>query len=248
MLSFIKSMFFLIILICPKVSFTMEDYSSFSIDVNDSRWKIVNKKSKINVYSMEFENSDVLAFKAHGILNANVGKIMEALRNVEDSVKWMPNLKEKVTVRNVSDLEAITYSVNNIPFPFRDRDMVLRNVLSIDEKRKLLVVNSYSVQADKRPPHKKRVRAQMRLGQTLLIPIDENRTEVYLMVQVDPMGNIPTWIVNFVQKSIPRAFLKSVEKRASEISTPTRQVFLDMINKVKELRSTGSARIVEETK
>jgi len=180
----------------------------------DHGWEKKLVKNGITIYAQKSPHSSILGLKATGILKAPVDQLMAVLREVEISEEWMPHIKEKYTVRDFSDLEAITYSINKLPWPFADREMLLHNRLRLDKENKYLVVDVYSVNLLDIPVKKSSVRAHMYCGRTLLRPAGENRTEVELILYIDPKGSIPVWLVNMVQKTMPYNFLTALEQKA----------------------------------
>ena len=97
-----------------------------------NNWKKLFSKNGITVYFQKAPESDVLALKASGILKAPMDQLLEVLRKVEISKEWIPHIDTKITVKDFSDLEAITYSVNILPWPLADRSLLLHNELRLD--------------------------------------------------------------------------------------------------------------------
>jgi hypothetical protein len=161
-----------------------------------NNWKKLFSKNGITVHSQKAPDSDVLALKASGILKAPMDQVIEVLRKVEISKEWMPHIDTKITVKDFSDLEAITYSVNILPWPLADRSLLLHNKLRIDREKKYLVIDIHSVDFETNPIKKDRVRANMYCGQTFIRPVGKGETEIELILFVDPRGHIPTWLVN----------------------------------------------------
>ena len=99
----------------------------------------------------------------------------------------------------MSDFEAITYSINKLPWPFSCRELVLHNKLRLDRQKKYLVVDVTSVEDASYPVGKGNVRAFMRIGQTCMRPVDTEHTEIRFTFFLDPKGYIPSWLVNMKQ-------------------------------------------------
>lgn len=170
-------------------------------------WNKVYSKDGLDFYSKKIENSKLLAFKAVGVLDVNMGEMMAALRTVNTQMKWDKNTVKKETVEDISDIEAITYSESRIPWPFNNRDMVLHNKLFLDKEEKIFYVHTHSVEDQRYPKRKGLVRAQINFSRFRTKPLSLDKTFVDFEVHVDPKGNIPAWIVNIVQKSFPYDFL-----------------------------------------
>lgn len=180
-------------------------------------WKVEIKKKGLTVFSREVDDSDIVGIKAEGVINASIEAVLANLRTVEGSEKWTPSVARKVTIRNISDLEAVTYTLNSMPWPVWDREMILHNVLKIDYEKKLLFVMSKSVHEEYKnfPRAKKAVMAQMDYSNIGFRPIGKDKCYVELTAFVDAKGEIPAWMVNFFQKKWPLKFLKSIERQSS---------------------------------
>ncbi|MBW1693788.1 MAG: hypothetical protein JRJ41_06445 [Deltaproteobacteria bacterium] len=197
-----------------------------------NNWKKLFSKNGITVYSKKAPDSDVLALKASGILKAPMDQVMEVLRKVEISKEWIPHIDTKNTVKDFSDLEAITHSVNILPWPLADRSLLLHNKLRLDREKKYLVIDIHSVDFDTNPIKKDRVRANMYCGQTFMRPVGEEKTEIELILFVDPRGHIPAWLVNMAQKSMPYNFLRALEEKASRTNYELRPSFKKMLDQL----------------
>lgn len=185
---------------------------------DNSDWHKIYEKHNITVYSHKPKNSALVVFKAVGVLNAPLSPILGNLREVEKTIEWAPNMSEKTLLKNHSDVEAITYNDNDLPWPVTDRDLVLTNKLFLDEEEGYLIVETRSVEFPGAPLKKDRVRAVIEYGTMAFRPVDEKNTWVELIILVDPKGSIPKWLVNIMQQKMPYDFLKSLEKRSNEFS------------------------------
>jgi START domain len=198
----------------------------------NSQWEKIFNKKNITVYSQKTPGTDVMAFKAGGILNASIEQIMEVLRKVEISEEWMPDIGQKIAIKEFSDLAAVTFSVNKLPWPFADREMMLHNELRLDSLRKYLVLDVYSVDSSNYPVGESNIRAHMYCGQTLIRPAGKEKTEIELILFLDPRGYIPAWLVNMAQKKMPYDFLRALEKKAAKTNFELRPAFQNLLVKL----------------
>jgi hypothetical protein len=219
----------------PAIAAHAQDSLAARLCIVAENWKTIFQDGGITVYSQKVPVSDVLAFRAAAVLDAPVEQVMEVLRRVEITDEWMPDIQTKYSVVERSDFEAITYSINDLPWPFADRELVLLNRLRLDRLRKYLVVDVYSVDLGDVPVGKGNVRAHMYCGETKVRPAGEDRTEVDLILFVDPKGFIPAWLVNLFQKKLPYNFLKALEQKAATTSYPLRPSFQPMLAELRSL-------------
>lgn len=199
------------------------------------RWERVYQEAGIAVYSQQVPVSDVLAFRAVGDLAAPIDQVMEVLRRVEITGEWMPDILTKFAVEERSDFEAITYSVNQLPWPFAHRELLLYNHLTLDRVRKYLRVEVYSIDDEKIPVAKGNVRARMYCGETLVRPAGPGLTRVELILFVDPKGFIPAWLVNLFQKKLPYNFLSALEEKAAATSYPLRPSYRKILSELEAI-------------
>ena len=182
-------------------------------------WKKVYNEDGVLVHSQKAHNSKIVGFKAEAVLNATLENVLQVLRDVEGTVGWAPNLVEKKTITNDSDVKAITYNNNDLPWPAADRDMVLINELRLDRENKLLVVDTHSVEHSDYPEMDNAVRALMPYGTLEFKRVEGSKAWVRMTILVDPRGAIPVWLVNMLQKRLPLQFLKALEKE-SQLKKP----------------------------
>jgi len=212
-----------------------ENYCLLEDGPAKSDWHQIFVSDGVTVYSQKQPTTDILALRATGVIEAPVEQVMEVLRQVEISSQWMPDIEEKYTLKEVSDFEAITYSVNRLPWPLSDRELILRNALRLDAHRKYMVVDVYSVDEDAPPTNGDHVRAYMHCGRTRFRPADADRTEIDLVLFVDPRGYMPSWFVNMAQRRMPYNFLKALEQKAQATTFPLRPAFQQMLDELRSL-------------
>ena len=197
----------------------------------DEGWEKTLEKDGITVFKKDSENSDIQSLKAYGIIHAPVEKITSILRDVDNALKWVPNLKVRKVVEDVSDTEAILYDVTDMPWPITDRDTVVHHKLTLMENKKGVILNFTSASDKLKDKTSKHVRAKIHRGYIKFIPNGKD-TFVEMSILVDPRGSIPSWAVNIVQVSMPYDFLSALEKFAGKHSLPTPEGIQSLINQI----------------
>jgi hypothetical protein len=181
----------------------------------NQNWEKSHSDNGLDVFTAKMPNSKLVGFKLTGIVSANIQPLMATLRNVENSPVWTPELIQKTTIQNISDNEAITYSLNNLPWPISDRDFILHNKLFLSHDQKLLFVVSKSVKHKNYPETDGIVRAWIHYSNIGLRPVDSKKTYVEWTLFVDPKGNLPAWLVNFYQSRFPIKFFTMAKIQAT---------------------------------
>jgi hypothetical protein len=205
-------------------------------------WKKLYSKKGLSFYSKKLKGSSLLNFRAVGELKVKTQEALAILRDVESTSKWDGNTKLKKTIENISDIEAITYSITTIPWPFRDRDMVLVNKLYFDKDRMSLRVDVKSISRKDYPKKRKLVRAELDVKMWIR-PKNTDTALIDLQILVNPKGSIPHWVVNIVQQSMPYDFLQGLAKRARKIQIDNnpgvKSLYGTLISNIKMLQEQG---------
>jgi hypothetical protein len=195
----------------------LASFSVFSIDVEGGKWEHLYKKDQLDFYSKAVKKSDILAFSAKGTIKISLIEMLAILRDVEGTKRWDANSSVKKTIRNISDVEADTYSVSTMPWPITDRDLVMNNKLRLDLKNNFMIVDAYSVKHKDYPKNDDKVRARMGIARFKIRPVSEEVTYIEMYVHIDPRGSIPSWMVNIVQQDMPYDYLQNLQKFAKTV-------------------------------
>jgi len=202
------------------VSFSSAFAGGFEGLYDDGKWNFIKERKGFKIYSREMPGSDILGFKVEGNIDAPILDVMATLRDVQLATEWQPDLKEKVTIKEIGDDEAITYSRVDMPWPLDDRDYVIHNKLLVHKEKKLLYVISKSTDVKGWEKGRRAVRANIGYSNIGLRPVSDNKTYVEWTLFGEPNGNIPNWVVNFYQQSFPIGFFKAVSDRANSKKIP----------------------------
>lgn len=215
---------------------------------DDGGWEFIREKKGFKVYSRPMPGSEVLGFKVEGVIDAPLIDIMSTLRDVNLSKEWQPDLIEKVTIKDLGDLEAITYSRVNMPWPLDDRDYVIHNKLMVHKEKRLLFVLSKSVNKKGWESGRRAVRANIGYSNIGLRPVSSKKTYVEWTLFGEPNGNIPDWVVNFYQQSFPISFFKHLALRANKKKLPILPGLKQKLVELQEVLDAKEGREVSSKK
>ncbi len=191
-------------------------------------WKEIRSEDGIKVYKKKVEGSGLLAFRAEGLIDMPYAKSLALLRDVEEATAWDEALKKKITVQDISDIEAVTYSVVDMPWPLKNRDLVVTNKLHYDPATMELVVKSSSVDHANHPPNDTYVRAHIKFANFRFKPVN-GKTQLKMEVHVEPKGSITDWVINMVQKDMPMDFIQRLRKHTAVYKKGPNKGVWDMI-------------------
>jgi hypothetical protein len=185
-------------------------------DFASAKWERMGNDDGIEVYKWEVPDSGVLAFRGVGVVNATVPKIASVLFDSARQKEWVPELGDFHDVRVIAAREKIQYFKINTPFIVKNRDFVIHGGVDLDKESRTLLVWFHSVEDPAAPPTAA-VRGDIRAGQYKLTEIDGGlRTQVEVMVHLDPKGSVPKWLFNLVQKNYPHDTIVGIRRQSAK--------------------------------
>ncbi|MFC1679230.1 START domain-containing protein [Elusimicrobiota bacterium] len=154
----------------------------------------------IRVYSRKSETG-YTEYKGVTSVESPLGALIAVFRDVDAIPLWFDKTKEVKVVKTVSDTEYYVYTTLAAPFPIKDRDSVVRTVISQDPKTLVVTVTGTSV-PDLVPEDEDHVRVRIIESSWTLIPKGDGLVEVAFQCYSDPGGKIPAWLLKVAGKTI----------------------------------------------
>jgi len=148
------------------------------------------------------------------LVQASPQKVFDFVRTtvLAERQVWDKDLVEFKVLQKVDEDTNVFYSLNNAPFPVAKRDLVIVTRAAPEADGKFLLVST-SVNYDHQATDTSAVRAVLTLASWLIAPIDGQPSQSFVtrLVQLDPKGMIPAFVVN-AQKAKAGLTLIEVEK------------------------------------
>ncbi len=143
-------------------------------------------------------------------LQASTSQLLAAIMDVQSCGEWVYSSKTNTLLKQISPLELIYYSEVSVPWPVENRDYVVRVKAEQDPQTKIVTVNSPCIPGYvKEKPGK--VRIKQSIAQWTIIPNGKNQVKVEYILEVDPLGNIPAWLVNLFAAKGPYETFKALK-------------------------------------
>lgn len=198
-------------LVISPLSFADYNWSS-------NAWELVSEQDGIVVYRKDFPGSNVKGVAGSVEIEASLGKIIGVLMDHQHKHQWLDKFQDARTLSTISPVESVQYGAFTMPFPASDRDFVYSYRFTYNPTEKMVEVDVASTTHPDAPETKSvGVRGRILRGKYRLYSRDGGKkTFVEVEYQADPMGLLPTWIVNVVQKKWPYKTLKGLRSQAQK--------------------------------
>lgn len=185
-------------------------------DVEKPEWQLVRDENEIQVYTLDFEESEIIKAKAIAIIDAPLSEIQRTLEDFNHRHKWVPYLRQSRLVETINENQRIEYSHFRAPWPASDRDFVYQ-VKLLDRSKTTIRYEMKSVVTAGVPEQEGIIRAELFESAYSLTAIEDSKTRVELIYHADPKGWLPNWLVNIIQVALPYRILSNLKMRLTEV-------------------------------
>ena len=182
-----------------------DDLDALRTDQRANDWVQVKKDrlKNISTWAKREDGKSIRSFKVDMILDASLETVARVHFDVENIKRWFWETKESRLLKKVNDKEYYFYQVFNAPLTIPDRDSIVHvTVEPFNAKRGYMQLNLKAV-PDFMPTQPGRTRVAAQDYYIKFTPIDKNTTRLESSGYIDPGGVIPSWAINFVQRSAP---------------------------------------------
>ncbi|MGC4021097.1 MAG: START domain-containing protein [Cyclobacteriaceae bacterium] len=166
-------------------------------------------QDSIKVYTCNTDTSKFKSIKAEANVNTSLDKLEKFLLDFPNYKNWQFNTIESRSLKKIADTEFIYYTQIEAPWPVNDRDMVVRFILVRSNKQLIVTANSESNILENK---KDIVRVPASRSKWTITEVSENRVSIKYEIQIDPGGNIPAWLVNWMCANAPYQSFKKLRE------------------------------------
>ena len=184
---------------------------SFAADKKEAKWDLVKDKKGVKVYLRKVEGTDFKEFKGVIAIKASLASLVALVRDVEVTSEWVENCSRSEVLERINAYETYTYSLSKAPWPVKNRDAIVHNVISLDKATRVVTIRQ-TAKPDYIPEKKNIVRVQRIEGFWQFTPQEDGSVEIVYQVLSDPGGEIPVWLVNSSLVSQPYRTLLKMQK------------------------------------
>jgi len=180
-------------------------------------WREVADKDDIVVSVLDRPDQELPLLRAVTVIPAGPTAISDVIRDVARQCEWMHQCKEARILEETPEA-VFVYNRTGLPWPVADRDVVLRTELHIIEPDVEVVAVATASNQPSLPEVRGVVRMQNLRGEFRLRIQAPGETRVEYLLDIDPGGNLPTWLVKRTSRDIPFYTLRNLRKRVADLA------------------------------
>ena len=176
-----------------------------------SAWELAKSGDGITVYTRGVEGSGFKEYKALARIKASLSSLVAIVEDIEVYPSWIHTCKEGKLLKKINEKETYNYTVNEAPWPVRDRDAVVHNKISQNPENRVVTIEIKGI-PDYIPEKTGVQRVRKIDGFWRFTPLENGSVEVVYQVHSEPGGNLPSWLVNSIVVSQPYYTLVNMQK------------------------------------
>lgn len=171
-----------------------------------AEWKLDRDRDEVKVYTRRVEGIAFKQYKGETIVKSRLSTLVAIFEDMDAAVEWVDTCDRMELLERISPQETYTYSYNGAPWPAKDRDAVVHNLIEQDPETLVVTITQKGV-PDRIPENKKAVRVERIEGLWIFEPLSGGKVKITYQVLSDPGGGLPAWLVNSVAVSQPHTTL-----------------------------------------
>jgi hypothetical protein len=178
-------------------------------------WQLKQDKEGIKVYTKNMDNSAFKAIKTVCTIDATPSVLTAVLLDINNSAEWVYATKRAVLLKQPAPDELYYYSEIAVPWPVSNRDFIVRLKVTQDERTRAVTVVADN-QPRYLPENKNIVRVPQSSSKWLIEPLPGNQVKIEYVLQVDPGGTVPAWLINLFATKGPFESFKSLREQVKK--------------------------------
>lgn len=196
----------------------------FPDPLDRSPWTQIVNNEDIQVYTMEWPESDFVAIRTEVVVKTTLSKIVANVLDFDSYTSWMKKCKTAQLLKKTPD-GFIYYLASDSPWPINDRDFVVYLQFSQDPETRIVTMskrnhdNFFAENND-------HIRVPKLQSVATFIPLDNGHVRMIFQGHSEPGGWLPSWVMNWVTEYV---FFNSAKTVRNRLQSPDFQKTVDWI-------------------
>jgi hypothetical protein len=195
--------------------------AALAVQAQDAGWTVIDSTEGITVSRREQPGADMPAFRGQGGLKGNVLQMLALMHDVSAVPRWACGVDAARSLGRRDERTDFIYLYSDVPWPVRDRDMVVRRDIFVEEQGKQFRIELHC-DPQKAPPLDGVVRVRQCDSTFHLKRTDLLHTELDYVMTLDPAGHLPKWAGSWIAKYVPFRTLQALERETTATTSENR--------------------------
>ncbi len=178
-------------------------------------WRVIKEERGITVSRREQPGYGLPSFRGKGPVRGSVLQVLALMLDSSSVKEWAYGVNKSRLLKRINENEELIYLYSDVPWPVRDRDMVLRRTVEVVKPGEEFHIH-LACEPRATPEISGAIRVKKCKSGFHLRRLDATSTEVDYEMTLDPAGLLPKWASNYVAKHVPFKTLVALEAQTAE--------------------------------
>lgn len=179
-------------------------------------WQVIAEHDGIVASQRMIEGRTLPQLRSQGEIPGTPYEILAVLLDVPNYHAWVPDCAQAMILRRLGPWRSVVYTLTELPRPLLDRETVVDQEVFFVRAPTLVKVTFRAIAAPEVPRASGTVRIGSAEGSYTIEALDDRRSRVTYIVDADPGGTLPEWLVLMQSRRNPVATLTGLRNRLEE--------------------------------
>ena len=177
------------------------------------KWKVIDKTSEgFEIALREEPGRDLPSLRGRGVLKGDILQLLAIILDAGRATEWAEGASEVKALRTKGLVAEIVYAYSELTWPVSDRDVITKTVMTVKKPGEKYRLHMTAL-PDFRPEKDGVVRIKFSDTSFTLEKRGDGKVWVEYIVNVDPGGSLPKWLVRWASKKIPGDTLRKLQEQ-----------------------------------
>jgi hypothetical protein len=177
------------------------------------KWEVLAREGGITVTARVQKNRQYPTFRGTARMNCSPWDIIAVVADADRHKEWAHKCSESAKLKEIDPTTSIVYSRTGLPWPVKDRDVIIRGKVSVIQPDTELRIRFSAISSSLRAVPPDVVRIPVLEGHWYLVGMGENKTFAEYQVNADPGGALPEWLVEQSSRDMPLITIRNMRKQ-----------------------------------
>jgi hypothetical protein len=177
-------------------------------------WQILGKEQGVVISTRQLAGEKHPVLRGQATIKGSILHVLAVVLDTKSSRGWVRGNDGIEIIRNVDDRVQYVHMLTELPWPIRDRDMIMKRSVTVVQP-----ATEFRVRYLCAPKERKERSGHLRIttcdSHFTLKAVDANKTYVDYQVMVDPGGGLPDWGRRWMERRITVDTIARLERQVS---------------------------------
>jgi len=177
-------------------------------------WKTLGKEQGVVISTRQLKGQEHPVFRGQATIKGSILHVLAVVLDTANSRRWVRGNDGIEIIRNVDDRVQFVHMFTDLPWPIRDRDMVMKRSVTVVRPATEFRIR-YLCAPRERKERSGRLRVTGCDSHFTLKAVDANKTYVDYQVMLDPGGGLPDWGRRWMERRITVDTIARLERQVA---------------------------------